>query len=342
MQEWKTENRTERQRPSNSAAKIEGKHMGDFAKMNGEQRVHDRLRGATAFHAQDQDSRVARKQVQQNGHTDNFQKKLSRASTDSLDKLVQAGTNMTGTLSSKTSSDTDSDFKARNRIIFVEAERREEIGAIEDTSLRRKYKKGGNKGKTKGQNGENGMESAQRPAPTVRLQTNPGGRRKSNNWPTDTDSVQSTSSQSFTEPISTMSSEKDKFSVSVRDHGNLKLKGVNFKSNGLLSSVAKLPGTSNGHVEDVADLPSPVGRNAHYTNLGYNENLPDEEARKVKRERLFASSVTQQTYKIGKNQNHLRQGQDMIAIQRPSVITAHLKRYFRSIPGESRQLESTF
>lgn len=292
--------RAERQRPSNSAAKIEGKNMRDFTKMNGEQSVHNCPRDAIAFHAQDQDSRVARRQ-QQNGQTGDFQKKLSRASTDSLDKLVQAGTNMTGTLSSKTSSDTDSDFKARNRIIFVEAERREEIGgANEDMSLKRKYKKGGNKGKTKAQNGGNGMELAQRLAPSVRLQTNPGGRRKSNNWPTDTDSVQSTSSQSFTEPISTMSSEKDKFSVSVRDHGNLVLKSVNFKSNGLLSSAAKLPGTSNGHVEDVADLPSPTGRNAHNTNLGYNENSPDEEARKVKRKGSLQAQLRNRLTKLEK------------------------------------------
>ena len=291
--------RAERQRPSNSAAKLEGKNMRDFSKMNGEQRVHDCQRDATVFLAQGQDSRAVRKQ-QQNGQSDDFQKKLSRASTDSLDKLVQAGTNIKGTLSSKTSSDTDSDFKARNRIIFVEAERREEIGVNEDMSLKRKYKKGGNKSRTKGQNGGNDVELAQRLAPSVRLQTNPGGRRKSNNWPTDTDSVQSTSSQSFTEPISTMSSEKDKFSVSVRDHGNLILKGVNFKSNGLRSSAAKLPGTSNGHVEDDADLPSPTGRNANGTSLAYNESSPEEEARKIKRKDSLQAQLRNRLTKLEK------------------------------------------
>ena len=291
--------RAERQRPSNSAAKIEGKNMRDFAKMNGEQRGHDLQRNATAVNVQDPDSRVVRKQ-QQNGQSGDFQKKLSRASTDSLDKLVQAGTNMEGTLSSKTSSDTDSDFRARNRIIFVEAERREEMGANEDMLLKRKYKKGGNKSKTKERNGGNDVELAQRLTPSVRLQTNPGGRRKSNNWPTDTDSVQSTSSQSFTEPISTMSSEKDKFSVSVRDHGNLILKGVNFKSNGLLSSAAKLPGTSNGHVEDDDDLPSPTGRNASNARHGYNESSPAEGARKVKRKDSLQAQLRNRLTKLEK------------------------------------------
>ena len=291
--------RTERQKPSNSTANADSNNIRDFSRMNGEQRVHDCQRDVTAVHAQDQDSRVAQKQ-QQNGQTGDFQKKLSRASTDSLDKLVQAGTNMKGTLSSKTSSDTDSDFKVRNRIIFVEAERREEIGANEDMTLKRKYKKGGNKSKIKGQNGGNDVELAQRLAPSVRLQTNPGGRRKSNNWPTDTDSVQSTSSQSFTEPVSTMSSEKDKFSVSVRDHGNLILKGVKFKSNGLLSAAAKLPGTSNGHVEDGLDLPSPTGRNVNNTSLGYNESSPEEEARKIKRKDSLQAQLRNRLTKLEK------------------------------------------
>lgn len=290
--------RAERQRPSNSTTKIESNNIRDFSKMNGEQRVHDRQRDAIVLHAQEQDSRTARKQ-QQNGQTGDFQKKLSRASTDSLDKLVQAGTNMKGTLSSKTSSDTDSDFKARNKIIFVEAERREEIGVNEEMSLKRKYKKGGNKGKIKGQNGGNDMELTQRLAPSVRLQTNPGGRRKSNNWPTDTDSVQSTSSQSFTEPISTMSSGKDKFSVSVRDHGNLILKGVKFKSNGLLSSAAKLPGSSNGHAENDVDSPPSTGRIGN-TSLGHNESSPEEEARKIKRKDSLQAQLRNRLTKLEK------------------------------------------
>lgn len=280
--------RAERQRPSNSTTKIESNNIRDFSKMNGEQRVHDRQRDTFALHAQDQDSRTARKQ-QQNGQTGDFQKKLSRASTDSLDKLVQAGTNMKGTLSSKTSSDTDSDFKARNKIIFVEAERREEIGVNEEMSLKRKYKKGGNKGKIKGQNGGNDMELTQRLAPSVRLQTNPGGRRKSNNWPTDTDSVQSTSSQSFT----------DKFSVSVRDHGNLILKGVKFKSNGLLSSAAKLPGSSNGHAENDVDSPPSTGRIGN-TSLGHNESSPEEEARKIKRKDSLQAQLRNRLTKLEK------------------------------------------
>lgn len=57
---------------------------------------------------------------------------------------------MIGILFLKISFDIDSDFKVRNRIIFVEAERREEIGGVnEDMFLKRKYKKGGNKGKIK-------------------------------------------------------------------------------------------------------------------------------------------------------------------------------------------------
>ena len=291
--------RAERQRPSNSTAKIESNGIKDYSKMNGEQQVHDHSREAIALYKQDQDSRAAHKQ-QQNGQTGEFQKKLSRASTDSPEKIVQPGTNMKGKLSSKTSSDTDSDFKARSRIAFVETERREETGAnIDDLSLKRKYKKGGNKSKNRAQNGGKDMDLAQRPGPHVRVQIDPGGRRKSNNWPTDTDSVQSTSSQSFTEPISTMSSDKDKFSVSVRDHRNLK--GVNFKSNGLLSSSAKLPAAANGHAEDDVDSPPSTQRNGILnTSLGYNESSPEEDARKVKRKDSLQAHLRNRITKLEK------------------------------------------
>lgn len=288
--------RAERQRPSNSVAKIESNGIKGYSKMNGEQRVHSRE--AIALHKQDQDSRAVRKQ-QQNSQTGEFQKKLGRASTDSPEKIVQPGTSLKGNLSKKTSSDTDSDFKPQNRIAFVETERREEAGANEDLSLKRKYKKGGNKSKNKGQNGGKDLDLAQRLAPSVRVQMDPGGRRKSNNWPTDTDSVQSTSSQSFTEPISTMSSDKDKFSVSVRDHRNLK--GVNFKSNGLLSSSAKLPAASNGHAEDDFDSPPSTQRNGKLdTSLGYNESSPEEDARKVKRKDSLQAHLRNRITKLEK------------------------------------------
>lgn len=77
--------------------------------------------------------------------------------------------------------------------------------------------------------------------------------------------------------------EKNKFSVLVRDYGNLVLKSVNFKFNGLFFSVVKLFGILNGYVEDVVDLFFFIGRNVYNINFGYNENLLDEEVRKVKR-----------------------------------------------------------
>ncbi|KAL9968265.1 hypothetical protein ACROYT_G026617 [Oculina patagonica] len=290
--------RAERQRPSNSAGKIESNGIKDYSKMNGEQRVHHHSREAIALHKQDQDSRAVRKQ-QQNGQTGEFQKMLSRASTESPEKIVQPGTNLKGNLSKKTSSDTDSDLRPQNRIAFVETEGREDTGANEDLSLKRKYKKGGNKSKSKGQNGGKDLDLAQRLAPSVRVQMDSGGRRKSNNWPTDTDSVQSTSSQSFTEPISTMSSDKDKFSVSVRDHRNLK--GVNFKSNGLLSSSAKLPAATNGHAEDDFDSPPSTQRNGRLdTSLGYNESSPEEDARKVKRKDSLQAHLRNRITKLEK------------------------------------------
>lgn len=290
--------RAERQRPSNSAAKVESNGIRDYGKMNGEQRVYDHSREAIAVHKQDQDLRAVRKQ-QQNVQTGEFQKKRGWASTDSAEKIVQLGTSLKGNLhaSSKTSSDTDSDVKPQNRITFVENERREETGANDDLSLKRKYKKGGNKSKSKGQNGGKGMDLAQRMGPSARGQS-PGGRRKSHNWPTDTDSVQSTSSQSFTEPVSTMSSDKDKFSVAVRDHRNLK---VNFKSNGLLSSATKLPAASNGHAKDDIDSPLSTQRSGKLnTSLGYNESSPEEDARKVKRKDSLQAHLRNRITKLEK------------------------------------------
>lgn len=293
--------RVERQRPSNNVpTRIESNGIRDYSKMNGEQRGHDHLKDAVALHKQDQESRAARKQ-QQNSHSVDFQKKLSRASTESPEKIVQLGMNMTGNhVSSKTSSDTDSDFKARNRIVFADTDRREESGPYDDVSLKRKYKKGGNKSKNKGQqNGGKDVDVTQRLGPSVRVQTDSGGRRKSNTWPTDTDSVQSTSSQSFTEPISTMSSDKDKFSVSVRDHGNLILKGVT--SNRLLSSIAKLPGSSNGHAGDDADSPPSTQRSGMLnSSLGYNESSPEDEARKVKRKDSLQAQLRNRITKLEK------------------------------------------
>lgn len=53
-------------------------------------------------------------------------------------------------LNLKISLDIDSDFKVRNRIMFVDMEKREELGVYDDVFLKRKYKKGGNKSKNKG------------------------------------------------------------------------------------------------------------------------------------------------------------------------------------------------
>ncbi|PFX20605.1 F-box/LRR-repeat protein 7-like [Stylophora pistillata] len=270
--------KTDKQRLPNGVTKIDSNGMRDFVTMNGEHRVHNHSQGGIAPHKPDQETKTGQKQ------SADFQTRLSRASTVDLpDKIAQLGQNMREIRSSKTSSDTDSDFKTRNRITFVDMERREESGTNDDASLKRKYKKGGHKSKNKGQNGVKDIaEVSQRIAASAKVQMDPGGRRKSNNWPADTDSVQSTSSQSFTEPISTLSSEKDKFSVSVRDHGNLVLKGG--FTNGLLSSSGKLPGALNGHgVEDVDSPPSTERSSNPNDSLGYKESSPEENLRKVKR-----------------------------------------------------------
>ena len=271
--------RGERHRSSkpleDKTGRLESNGVRDYSKMNGEQRRHEYLRDRK----QDREIRGIQKQQQSNQSAD-FQKKLNRASTDFTEQLAQSGRN-NPRLSSKTSSDTDSDSRV-HRIAF--ADTGEEIETYDEFSLKRKYKKGtANKGKSKGQNGGS-IDLLERPGPSVRTQREPGGRRKSNNWPTDTDSVQSTSSQSFTEPISTMSSEKDKFSVSVRDHGDLALRGIT--PNGILSSVGKLhlQDASNGHVEDDVDSPLSTQRSGKLNaSIDYNESSPEEEARKVKR-----------------------------------------------------------
>lgn len=287
----RTAERADRHRLTNGDTKKDSNGMRDFVTMNGEQKVRSHLQGAVAAHKPDQETRIGQKQ------TPDFQIRLNRASTvDPPDKIAQLGQNMRENLNSKTSSDTDSDFKARNRIMFVDMEKREELGAYDDASLKRKYKKGGNKSKNKGQNGvKDTSEVSQRIVASAKVQMDPGGRRKSNNWPADTDSVQSTSSQSFTEPISTMSSEKDKFSVSVRDHGNLVLKGG--LSNGLLSSSRKLPGAAS---EDADSLPSTQRSSKLNTSLGYNESSPEEDLRKVKRKDSLQAHLRNRITKLEK------------------------------------------
>lgn len=274
----------DRQRPSklpgDKTVRYESNGMRDYGKMNGEQRTREHSRDRK----QDQEVRGAHKQ-QQNRQIADFQQKnlqVQRASTDLTEIIPQSGKEHPR-MSSKTSSDTDSDFKVQHRIAFADTGEEEEC--YDQFSLKRKYKKGtANKVKSKGKNGEINMDLIKRTGPSLRPQLEPGGRRKSNNWPTDTDSVQSTSSQSFTEPISTMSSDKDKFSVSVRDHGNLALKGIT--PNGILSSAGKLhlSGKSNGHVDDDVDSPPSTQRSGNVnSSLGYNESSPEEEFYKVKR-----------------------------------------------------------
>ena len=289
--------RGERQRLSKSSndktVKIDSNGVRDYSKMNGEQRPREHSRDRK----QDQEIRGIRKQ-QQNSQAIEFQKKLRRASTDLTEKLAQPGKD-NPRKSSKTSSDTDSDFKVRHRIAF--ADTGEEVGTYDEFSLKRKYKKGtGNKVKNRGQNGVS-MDVIDRVGPSGRSQLEPGGRRKTNNWPTDTDSIQSSSSQSFTEPISTMSSEKDKFSVSVRDHGDLALRGIT--PNGILSSVGKLQlsDTSNGHTEDDVDLPPSTQRSSNLSaSIGYNESSPEDEARKIKRKDSLQAQLRSRITKLEK------------------------------------------
>lgn len=289
--------RGDRQRPSKSSndktVKIDSNGVRDYSKMNGEQRPREHSRDCK----QDQEIRGIQKQ-QQISQAIEFQKKLHRASTDLTEKLTQPGKD-NPRKSSKTSSDTDSDFKVHHRIAF--ADTGEEVGTYDEFSLKRKYKKGtGNKVKDRGQNGGS-MDVIDRVGSSGRSQLEPGGRRKTNNWPTDTDSIQSSSSQSFTEPISTMSSEKDKFSVSVRDHGDLALRGIT--PNGILSSVGKLhlSDTANGLAEDDVDLPSSTQRSSNLSaSIGYNESSPEDEARKIKRKDSLQAQLRSRITKLEK------------------------------------------
>ena len=286
--------RGDRQRPSNGkTVKIDSNGVTDYSKMNGEQRPREHSRDRK----HDREIRGIRKQ-QQNSQAIESQNKFHRPSTNLMEKLAQPGKE-NPRQSSKTSSDTDSDFKVRHRIAF--ADTGEKDGPHDEFSLKRKYKKGtGNKVKNRGQNGGN-MDVIDRVGPSGRLQLEPGGHRKSNNWPTDTDSIQSSSSQSFTEPISTISSEKDKFSVSVRDHGDLALRGIT--PNGILSSVGKLHlcNTSNGHVEDDVDVPPSTQRSGDLSaSIGYNESSPEDEVRKIKRKDSLQAQLRSRITKLEK------------------------------------------
>lgn len=133
--------------------------------------------------------------------------------------------------------------------------------------------------------GHNGTsaDSLERLGPSAKSQLKTVNRQKSHNW-METDSLQSSSSQSLTEPISTMSSDKDKFSVSVRDHSELVRKGI--ISNGTLSSVGKyhLHGAADSYVEDDVDSPLSTERSSNFnSSIGYNESSPEQSNRKVKR-----------------------------------------------------------
>ena len=133
--------------------------------------------------------------------------------------------------------------------------------------------------------GHNGTsaDSLERLGPSAKSQLKTVNRQKSHNW-METDSLQSSSSQSLTEPFSTMSSDKDKFSVSVRDHSELVRKGI--ISNGTLSSVGKyhLHGAADSYVEDDVDSPLSTERSSNFnSSIGYIESSPEQSNRKVKR-----------------------------------------------------------
>ena len=327
--------RVDRQRPSKPAddrtVRIESNGVRDYGKMNGEQRPREHSRDRKQEH----EVRGNLRKQQQNSQMVDFQKKLNRASTDLTEKVTLPGKDTR--FSSKTSSDTDSDFKVQQRIVF--ADNGEEAGTYDEFSLKRKYKKGAvNKSKSKGQPGGS-MDLIEKVGTPTRTQLEPGGRRKSHNWPTDTDSVQSTSSQSFTEPISTMSSDKDKFSVSVRDHGNLALRGIT--PNGILSSAGKLhlAGSSNGHVEDDVDSPPSTQRSSNLNaGLGYYESSPEEEAHshRVKRKDSLQAHLRNRITKLEKVKQPLprsRYDSDSTTISDHSAFEEVLPNYSRRRSG---------
>ena len=206
------------------------------------------------------------------------QKKLDRRFANSMEKMVLTRMQHPGNTSSKTSSDTESDIRLHSSVVVDDIEVGGDAASYEDFSLKRKYKKGATKGRPRRQGDRNNLEHMQRLGP-ARLQVEPGGRRKSHNWPADTDSLQSTSSQSLTEPVST--SEKDKFSISVRDHGNLVLLGK--AASKIQPPFLQLTRDSNCFdTEDHDSLPYTQQTDALNGSLGYNESSPDE-GRKVKR-----------------------------------------------------------
>ena len=101
--------------------------------MNGERRTREQSRDRKHDH----EIKGIQKQ-QHNSQAVEFQKKLNRASTDLTEKLGQPGRD-NPRLSSKTSSDTDSDFKVHHRIAF--ADMGEEEANVDEFSLKSKYKK---------------------------------------------------------------------------------------------------------------------------------------------------------------------------------------------------------
>lgn len=263
--------------PNLSNGRILNADERDYSKMNGEHGSHERSRDSKG----NQEIRGIQK-LQENSRVVEYQKEVHEASSKRFAPPGKASNNRK--LSAKTSSDTDSDFKLHTPHTVVFADMGGEEGFSSDEfSLKRKYKKeSSRKVTTAGQNGRN-EDLIERLRPSVKTQLEAGGRRKSNNW-VDTDSLQSSSSQSFTEPTSTMSSDKDKFSVSVRDHGDLARKGIT--TNGILSSAGKLhlDDTSNSHVEGDLDSPLSTARSSNLnTSINYNESSPEKANCKVKR-----------------------------------------------------------
>lgn len=324
-----TAERGDRLRPSKSGsdktAKGDSNGVRDYGKMNGERRTRERPRDRKQSH----EMKGIQKQ-QYNSQAVEFQKKLNRASTDLTEKLGHPGRD-NPKLSSKTSSDTDSDFKVRHRIAF--ADMGEEEATLDEFSLKRQYKKGStHKGQSRGQH-SGSVELIERLGPSTKTQLEPGGRRKSHNWPADTDSIQSSSSQSFTEPISAMSSDKDKFSVSVRDHGDLALRGIT--PNGILSSVGKLhlPNVSNGHVDDDADSPLSTQRSSNANaSIGYNESSPEEDPHKVKRKDSLQAHLRSRITKLEKSNQAFRRARydsDSTTISDHSAFEEVLPNYSR-------------
>lgn len=268
--------------PKETSIQVEAQVNRNYEQMNGERSSHEQ----SAFEHGSEGLLMTREELSRLRRSGKSRTTAQNAFEGSQHSLQSATGPMTPRLkhdlaektSSKASSDTDSERRvhiARQ----VELEKVTEGGYV-DYSLKRKYKKGPREnGQKHAQTLVNGKSSLRPAGRTPGEQQQQQHKQMNKHHPlSDSDSAQSASSHSFTDPLPS-AYEKSKFSPSVRDHTQL-IKDLNL---GGRSPSRLYMNAYRDSLSGPEDIESPSQRHSDRdTSMGYVDSS-FEDNRRVKR-----------------------------------------------------------